>query len=348
MKKKITNLIILATVVTFTISAEAQVQSEAGEASVAVTVKNFPRVETHMIMKTYAGLGAFGKFYHHRAFTLLDQQNVVRMNRDTIYSGAILDLTEPATIIKPDTGGRYQSISVINEDHFTKKVFYNPGKYTLTRDDVGTRYAAVIVRTLVDAEDPVDLAQVHALQDRLKVVQANRGKFEIPNWDRVSLGRVREALKVLGEGVKDRSKSYGPGPEAVDTIDHLIASADSWGGWLPENAAYLGFIPEQNDGNTPYVLKLKDVPYGKGAFWSVSVYNSDGYFVENKHSKYVINSNKATYNADGSTTIHFGGNPEQQNFLPIMGGWNYWLRIYLPQKAYFDSSWKAPEAKPIK
>ncbi len=114
------------------------------------------------------------------------------------------------------------------------------------------------------------------------------------------------------------------------------------------HAAYLGFIPEQNNGNTPYVLTLKDVPYGKGAFWSVTVYNSDGYLVKNKLGKYVINSQKATYNADGSATIHFGGNPEQQNFLPIIDNWNYWIRVYLPQKAYFDGSWKAPEAQPAK
>jgi hypothetical protein len=346
MKKRLTNLIILATVVTFTISAEAQVQSKAEEASVAVTAKNFPRAETHQVMKTYVDLGAFGRFWHHRRLVSLDQQNVVRMNRDTLYSGLILDLTKPATITKPDTKGRYQSMLVINEDHFAKKVFYKPGKYVLTRDDIGTRYAAVVVRTLVDAEDPDDLAQVHALQDLLKVEQADIGDFEIPKWDSVSLNRVREALKVLGEGIEDRSKSYGPGPEAVDAIAHLVGSADAWGGWLPENAAYLGFIPEQNDGNTPYVLTLKDVPYEKGAFWSVTVYNSDGYLVKNKPGKYVVNSQKATYNADGSATIHFGGNPEQQNFLPIIDNWNYWIRVYLPQKAYFDGSWKAPEAQP--
>ena len=313
-----------------------------------VTAKNFPRAETHLTMKTYVNLGGFGKFYHHRTLIPLDQQNVVRMNRDTLYSGLVLDLTKPATLIKPDTDGRYQSMLVINEDHFAKKVFYESGKYVLTSDDVGTRYACVVVRTLVDADDPDDLAQVNHLQDLLKVEQEDSGHFKIPSWDRESHDRVREALKVLGEGVTDRSKSYGPGPEAVDTLEHLIGSADAWGGWLPENAAYVLFVPEKNDGNTPYVLTLKDVPIAEEAFWSISVYNQSGYFVENEHGKYVVNSRKTTHNGDGSVTIHFGGDPEQPNFLPIMDNWNYAIRLYLPQRAYFDGSWKAPEAQPTK
>ncbi len=78
------------------------------------------------------------------------------MNRDTLYSGVVLDLTQPATITKPDIGNRYQSVLVINEGNFAREVFYEPGEYELTADEMGSRYVAVIARTLVDAEDPID------------------------------------------------------------------------------------------------------------------------------------------------------------------------------------------------
>jgi len=42
------------------------------------------------------------------------------------------------------------------------------------------------------------------------------------------------------------------------------------------------------------------------------------------------------------------GDPSQSNFLPIMAGWNYMLRIYLPQASYFDGSWKSPAIEPVK
>jgi hypothetical protein len=55
-----------------------------------------------------------------------------------------------------------------------------------------------------------------------------------------------------------------------------------------------------------------------------------GFFEKNEFDKYVVNSRPAETNANGSVTIHFGGDPGQPNFLPIMRDWNYMLRIYLP------------------
>ncbi|WP_296492813.1 DUF1254 domain-containing protein, partial [Rhodoferax sp.] len=65
-----------------------------------VTVDNFVRAETDMTLTRYAKQGAFGKFLHIRQPTPIDQQGVIRMNRDTLYSAVIFDLTEPATIVK--------------------------------------------------------------------------------------------------------------------------------------------------------------------------------------------------------------------------------------------------------
>ena len=62
-------------------------------------------------------------------------------------------------------------MQIINEDHYTPMVVYKPGRTTLTRDKVGTRYVFAAVRILVDPNDTKDLAQVHALQDALKVEQ---------------------------------------------------------------------------------------------------------------------------------------------------------------------------------
>jgi len=63
-------------------------------------------------------------------------------------------------------------------------------------------------------------------------------------------------------------------------------------------------VPSKNDGVTPHVLTLKDVPAGDGAFWSVSVYDDRGYFEKNELDRYVINSRSAVTDDDGSVTIH--------------------------------------------
>lgn len=83
-----------------------------------VNVSNFARAESDVaIKKVYDAVG-FGTWFHLRAPTPIDQQTVIRMNRDTLYSAVVLDLSEPATVIMPETGGRYQSLHVISQDHY--------------------------------------------------------------------------------------------------------------------------------------------------------------------------------------------------------------------------------------
>ena len=57
-----------------------------------------------------------------------------------------------------------------------------------------------------------------------------------------------------------------------------------------------------------------------------------------------MNSRKAVRSHNGDVTIHFGGSPETDNFRPIMPGWNYMLRIYIPEASYFDGTWVPAKA----
>ena len=110
-------------------------------------------------MGTYVAKGCFAKLCNDREPTPVDKQPVVRMNRDTLYSVAVFDLTSPVTIVKPDTGKRFQSMVVINQDHYIPLVAYDTGTYTLTQEKVGTRNAIVLFRTFVDPNDPTDIWQ---------------------------------------------------------------------------------------------------------------------------------------------------------------------------------------------
>ncbi len=48
-------------------------------------------------------------------------------------------------------------------------------------------------------------------------------------------------------------------------------------------------------------------------------------------------------------TIHFGGDDASaSNYLPIIPGWNYLVRMYRPRKAIHDGTWTFPEAQPAK
>ena len=131
--------------------------------------------------------------------------------------------------------------------------------------------------------------------------------------------------------------------EDVDPVRHLLGTAWGWGGLPQEEAYYLNVEPNLPVG--AYQLTFSDVPVD--AFWSVSLYNKDGFFDPNDEDAYSVNSLTGTPNEDGSFTIHFGGDPKSVNHLPIAEGWNYTVRLYQPRKEILDGTWTFPEVKPV-
>jgi hypothetical protein len=317
-----------------------------GEKTVAVGVDNFIRAESDLY---FGGIlkdgGAIGKFQHRREPAGIDNQTVIRLNRDTLYSSAVFDLDAgPVTIAMPDAGKRFMSLMIVNEDHYVPSVTYDAGPHTFTKDKIGTRYMAAAVRTLVDPANPKDVQEVHALQDAIKVSQKSAGKFEIPSWDPGSQKKVRDALLVLGSTIPDFKKAFGTKAE-VDPIRHLIGTAVGWGGNPDKDATYLNVTPAKNDGTTVYRLNVKDVPVN--GFWSVSVYDAEGYYEKNPYNAYSLNNITAQKNADGSITIQFGGcDGKIPNCIPIMKGWNYTVRLYRPRPEILSGKWKFPEPQP--
>lgn len=315
--------------------------------SIPVNADNFTRAESDLYLSNIVKENGFGKFSHRREVTPIDKQNVIRLNRDTLYSAAVFDLDAgPVTITLPDTGQRFMSMQIIDEDQYTSQVIYTPGPHTFTREGIGTRYVVTPLRMLVDPNKPEDVEQVHALQDAVKVEQpGGPGAFDIPKWDPVSQTRVREALLALAAGLPDTRRSFGTKAE-VDPVRRLISSASAWGGNPDRDALYLNATPAKNDGTTVHRLHVTDVPVD--GFWSISVYNAKGFFEANPQNAYSINNVTAKKNDDGSVDVQFGGCDGQvSNCLPITAGWNYMVRLYRPKQPALDGTWTFPEAQPV-
>lgn len=235
------------------------------------------------------------------------------------------------------------SLQVITEDHCTWTE-YGAGTHVLDKTKAGTRYALVGIRTLVDPNDPSDLKQVHALQDAITVSQpGGPGTFEIPNWDKVSQKKVRDALLVLASTVTDTRRAFGTKDE-VDRVQHLIDAASAWGANAPRDAIDFNVVPRQNDGRAIYKLHVKDVPVD--GFWSVSLYDADGYYQKNEFEAYSLNNITAMKNAGGSVDVQFGAcDSKIENCLPTFPDWNYMVRLYRPRSKTLSGAWKFPEAE---
>jgi hypothetical protein len=311
-----------------------------------VSVENYSRAQTDVNFAGVVKNGGFGKFRHGRELAPPVQQGIVRPNRDTLYSFAIVDLDAgPVTITLPDAGKRFMGMQVVNQDQYTPAAYYGAGTHTLTREMIGTRYAIAVVRFLVDFSNKEDVGQVHALQDAIKLSQERPGTFEIPNWDEASLKKVQAALLQLGTTVSDTRRMFGANEDEVDPVKHLIGSAMLWGGYPEKDALYLPITPARNDGSTIHKVMVGHVPVD--GFWSLTVYNSEGYLQPNQYNAYSVNSITAKKGPDGTVTIQFGGcDGTIENCLPITEGWNYTVRLFRPRAEILNGTWRFPLAQP--
>lgn len=315
--------------------------------SVPVTADNFVRAETDRYFGVIRNQGGFGKIFHRREPMPVDKQTVIRANRDTLYSSGVFDLDAGhLTVVLPDAGKRYRAMLVVTEDHYMPMVHHNAGAYTFSRSDFDTRYIALEFRTLIDPDDPADIRKAHLLQDAITVSQpTDAGRLEVPDWDQGSLKTVRDALLVLNATLPDLRHASGL-KDRVDPVRHLIATASAWGLNPDDEAIYLNITLRQNDGKTAYRLRVRDVPVD--GFWSVIVYNAEGYIPENSRNIYSFNNITAKKDQDGGVTIQFGGDPAKaSNCLSIVPGWNYMVRLYRPRAELLSGTWKFPEAQPV-
>ena len=312
-----------------------------------LTLDNLVRAETdHMIRQNIEAFGLeVGQIVHQRETVDVDNQPVIRMNVDTIYSSLVLDLSEPVEITLPEIDGRYQSMHVMSQEHYMF-VEATPGTYRLTEEEVGTRFAALAFRTFIEPTDPDDVQAAHAAQDGIVVSGGGSGPFEAPDWDTEQLAVARKALNDLAAELSfDSARAFGRKDE-VDPVHFLVGGIAGWAGLPARGAIYLIDAVEENDGETPYAVTARDVPVD--AFWSITVYNEDGYMERNEMGRSSYNNVTAEPNDDGSITIHLGAcNDGRVNCIPITPGWSYAVRLYQPREEILNGSWSFPEFESV-
>ncbi len=311
--------------------------------SIQVTVENFARAETDvMFAAILKETGGVGMWAHNREPTPLDRQTIIRMNQDTLYSTALVDISQGATVTLPDGGDRYVSVMVVNQDHYVNRVLHEPGEHHLTVDEFDTPHVLLAARILVDPANPEDVAEVNRLQDQLSVTSVSSASFTPPDYDSDSYTATRNAVLELARHGGGFGRAFGR-KESVDPIQHLLGTAAGWGGLPREEAFYQASRSDLPVGE--FRIEIGEVPVD--AFWSISLYNRDGYFEPNARNLNSVNSITADRNPDGTVTVHFGVSGEDKpNYLPIMEGWNYLVRLYRPRPEILDGSWTFPEVEP--
>jgi hypothetical protein len=170
--------------------------------SIPVSVENFARAESDRMFASFqTDAGSVNRLKHYRGPTTLEHQPVIRMNRDTLYSAAVVDISRGAVVTVPDAGKRYISVMVVNQDHYINRILHQPGDHALTVDEFDTPWVGVAARALVDPTDPDDVTLVNEIQDGLAVEARSSTPFVMPDYELGSLDATRNALLELARGL---------------------------------------------------------------------------------------------------------------------------------------------------
>ena len=314
-----------------------------------VDAYNFVRAETDSQMRGYATAPfTFGQFTHGRKAYDVNHQVTLSGNRDTIYSFGVFDLSKSdLTITMPDSDGKYMTLMPVSQDHDIYRALNAPGTYTFKQSEIGTRYMIFVIRTLMDPNDPKDMERAHKLQDAVVVTQSDKGDISgLQEWDEKEMLNMRKAYNILGSAASSSASFFGVKCDR-SYLQDAMGVAVGWGGMQEGDALYLPMQVEKNDGKTPYTITVPaDVPVD--GFWSVTVYNQERFMVKNEYDSYSLNSLTAKKNADGTATLHLGGDPKAENYLYIPKGWLYIVRFYQPHEEILDGSWTFPKAVEVK
>jgi hypothetical protein len=149
-------------------------------------------------------------------------------------------------------------------------------------------------------------------------------------------------------GMRAKVGRYGTDYQARAIIARIGLGANA-----PEDAVYLNCRVDAHgkpfDGNRVYRMHFaKDNMPPVHAFWSVTMYDQAGYFVENPMQRFAIGDRDALrFNSDGSLDLYIGhqapsGN-QNANWLPApAGSFNLSFRLYWPKDAILQGKWIPP------
>ena len=104
----------------------------------------------------------------------------------------------------------------------------------------------------------------------------------------------------------------------------------------------------QLNGANRYVIHFpKDLTPPVNAFWSLTLYDMDQFFVKNPINRYAIGDrNELAYNEDGSLDIYIQHEPpegQESNWLPAPeGDFNLIMRLYWPTPDIINGEWQLP------
>jgi len=177
---------------------------------------------------------------------------------------------------------------------------------------------------------------------------------------------VGEARKMI-DGRIERSGEFvngwqiareGMGNYGTSYLQRAAVALIGLGANVPDDAVYpMSFVDSERkpyNGRNRYILHFDNGQLPVNAFWSLTMYDEDGYLVENSIQRYGIGDrDKLKFNNDGSLDIYIKhespGKDKEANWLPApKDTFNLVIRLYWPKREILTGAWNPPAVERIR
>jgi hypothetical protein len=297
--------------------------------------------------------------------------------------GAMIWLLGRIQVNSPEDGAKVvvpieRKINITPFASWGKAYTAPPGKIdsSLAKDGPNTQLEAMSVDAFFNytnsimIDNPPPAADSSALAMFAKIGVGPGLKFDLSTYDTATQAALKAIPKMvitymndllttgkLNKPVNNWNILYkGMGNYGTDYDLRAIVCYAGLGANLPEDAVYPATAKdsagEPYNGANKYVLHFEKgkTPPVHG-FWSLTMYDNQGYFIENPINRYAIgNRNPLKFNADSSLDLYFQnispGKNKENNWLPApKGPFNLMLRMYWPAEEFLSGNWILPPVK---
>jgi hypothetical protein len=237
-----------------------------------------------------------------------------------------------------------------------------PPPVQVEKMDVATYFARFAELWKDNPPGPFDYPMIH----RLERIGFKAGqKFDLNStppqikqaFERASIDGMASVAKAAkqagGEGGKSWVYTIRSGVYGVDYLYRAAIALCCLGENLPQDAVYPSLSTDSEgrplDGNSTYVLHFDKGKFPPvDAFWSVTAYDPEGYFIPNALNRLALGDrDKLVTNADGSLDLYIQsstpGGEKEANWLPVdKKPFTLLMRLYSPKSEFLAGSWTPP------
>ena len=299
-----------------------------------ITMENYVEAETDWYfagVQKKAGVNT----WMHDAPVSIDNQQVIRSNRDVVYSIAIVDVSEGATFTVP-ASEYYQIIHVMDEQHLSHQVVSRGESLTLSADDINGEYVYLLARTKIAGDD------TEQRQASLRIDAKASRPYPAKGYNAEDVEAFRNKLVehfIDGKIQIIEHQSFVMDYEDADPTSYIYATAVGYGGLPSYEAQYLPYVTGGGSAESCQTFNMPkpELDYGNGGFFSLTTYDTEGWIVEDN---FYIGHERMKDNGD---TYEVAFNcPDAPHSVDVQEGWTGVWRFYKPKNEtafieYIDS-----------